>query len=204
MDAGVKVKVNLKRVLAKVQKPTKKLQVKAFRKAELRFKEAKEKMIEDFENHVVTKEIKDGPDAANSSHTLGGYGNLYSYIGFAGSDPTEIVSTYLKTNVKIENKPKIKKFKSAVEYTFKIESVDMAMLEAMTPMPWETGRSWLRGIERGISGFSSFMYGKGGGRSGGGFQTRSPIRSGGFRNTKYMSEILKNFIKNLKVKKVTK
>ena len=91
--------------------------------------------------------------------------------------------------------------KSTIEYKFKVGLVDMSILETMTPMPWENGRSWLRGIERGISGFGAYMYGKGGGRSGSAFQTQTQIRSGGFRNVKYMSEILKKFVKDLKRKR---
>ena len=73
-------------------------------------------------------------------------------------------------------------------------------------MPWEGG-SWVIGIERGISGFGSYMYERTeGSRSGGGFQAKTPpkynksqkIRPGAFRNVKYMSEMIRNFHKKLR------
>jgi hypothetical protein len=172
----------------------------AIKKAEKHFKKAHDKLIKDFEKHPVTKELKAGPFGGNPSRTLGGYGNLYSFIGFQGGDPTEIVSTVLKNDTKIDRRTGAAKKKGKmIEYNFKVKLPDMSTLEAMTPMPWENGRSWLRGIERGISGFGFYMN-KMGGRSGGGFQTYNQIRGGGFRNVKYLTEIFNNFKKNLKEK----
>ena len=94
----VKVKVNMKRLRDRIRRPNRRLREIARKKAEVRFKKAKQQMVENFESHPVTQEIRSGPDAGNASSTLGGYGNLYSYIGFAGSDPTSIVSNYLKKN----------------------------------------------------------------------------------------------------------
>ena len=50
--------------------------------------EAQRDLIKDFHNHAITREIKSGPTSSNSSGTLGGYGNLFSFIGFE----TKIVS----------------------------------------------------------------------------------------------------------------
>ena len=44
--------------------------------------ENKDKFMEDFDNHPVTQEIEGGPSAKNTSNTLNGIGNLFSYIGF--------------------------------------------------------------------------------------------------------------------------
>src|SRR4051812_7772070 len=46
------------------------------------FYRSKNMMLRDFDEHEITQEIKAGPDALNISNTLGGYGNLFSYIGF--------------------------------------------------------------------------------------------------------------------------
>ena len=73
-------------------------------------------------------------------------------------------------------------------------------------MPWENG-SWIRGIEEGLSGFSSYMYksfgegrskralqAKSGGRSGGQPQQ---VRVGSFSPIgKYVSQIIQNFRRN--------
>ena len=172
----------------------------AIKKAEKHFKKAHNKLIKEFEKHPVTKELKAGPFGGNPSRTLGGYGTLYSFIGFQGGDPTEIVSAILKSATKIDRRTGAAKKKGKMmEYNFRVKFPDMGQIEAMTPMPWENGRSWVRGIERGISGFGFYMN-KMGGRSCGGFQTYNQIRGGGFRNVKYLTEIFSNFKKNLKAK----
>ena len=49
-----------------------------------------EKFLQDFNSHPVTKEIEAGPNSSNISGTLGGTGNLFTYIGFSsGSKPIE-------------------------------------------------------------------------------------------------------------------
>ena len=54
-------------------------------------------MMQNFESHPVTREFDSGPDASNLSGALGGYGNLFSYIGFySGEDPLAAITSYLK------------------------------------------------------------------------------------------------------------
>jgi len=60
-----------------------------------------EQMVNEFENHPVTKEIESGPEATNITNTLGGAGNLFSYIGFEeGSNPIEVIKDILKIQQK--------------------------------------------------------------------------------------------------------
>ena len=42
-------------------------------------------MLREFDSHPVTTEISSGPKAGNTSNTLSGRGNLFSFIGFVGS-----------------------------------------------------------------------------------------------------------------------
>ena len=63
-------------------KNVKKLEVLADKKVQAGVEEAKSNFIEQFEEHPITKEIQDGPEASNSSGTLNGQGNLFSFIGF--------------------------------------------------------------------------------------------------------------------------
>ena len=199
VGATLKNKGNLLRVKRKVQKPTAKTRVLARKKAERIFERAKKDLINSFKNHPVTQEIQAGPNSSNSSGTLGGYGNLFSYIGFAaGANPIATVLAALEDGVEMEKRAVEKKVGKFFEFAFNIKIPTMNVLSAITPMPWESGRSWLDGIEKGISGFSSYMYGRSNGRSGAAIQTRSKIRSGGFRNTPYMSKILKDFKTELK------
>jgi hypothetical protein len=78
-------------------------------------------------------------------------------------------------------------------------------LESETPLPYEKSRSWLKGIERGISGIGYFIFTKGNSsssRSGGGLQTDKKIRGGvKFANMPYLSRMLQKFYKKAKIKK---
>ena len=76
----------------------------------------------------------------------------------------------------------------------------MKNISSATPMPWEVGRSWVRSIERGISGFGYYMntMTRRFSRSGAGIQVDRRLRSGGYVPRKYMSQILRNLDRNLR------
>ena len=66
-------------------------------KAEKVVNQEKQKLIEAFSNSSVTQEISAGPTANNISRTLGGYGNLFSFIGFSsGADPISPIKNLLQ------------------------------------------------------------------------------------------------------------
>lgn len=164
---------------------------------------SKQDMINEFEDHPVTKEIESGPEAANISNTLGGEGNLFSYIGFNdGSNPTEIIKDILANDVRVDNRPTIESVGKDLKISFPISGPTLNEIESSTPMPFEGGRSWVRGIEKGISGFSYYIFKKylKGSRSGTGLQTESEIRTGSFKPTPYMSAILKRFYSKVNAK----
>jgi hypothetical protein len=65
-------------------------------------------------------------------------------------------------------------------------------------MPWAMGRSWVKGIEHGISGLGFYLRKNSIGRSGGGVQIKSSrVRTGKFKNVSYISKIFKNFERNM-------
>ena len=152
-------------------------------------------MISEFENHPVTIEIKQGPSAKNTSGTLNGYGNLFSYIGFEdGDDPISPVIELLdKTTVQF----------SRLGNDGPIWNIFMPAKQDVwdvTPMPWAAGRSWAKGIESGISGLGYYLYTQKknleNSRSGTAVQVDSNIRPGlRFSNVKYISELLKKYEK---------
>ena len=158
-----------------------------------RFESVKQQMIKEFLNHPVTIEIKNGPKAENTSGTLGGFGNLFSYIGFpAGEDPTEtVLDQFNKTTIR---------FNGLVEggANWLIFMPAKEDIWAASPMPWAPGRSWARGIETGISGIGQYLYDETGeldnSRSGTAIQTSSKLRKKNrFKNVKYMSTILAKY-----------
>ena len=169
--------------------------------------EEKAKLLSEFNNHPVTQEIEMGPLAPNISNTLNGYGNLFTFIGFnKGHDPIETVRLMLSQLVRLK-KVSINQG-SAPRIEIQYQAPTNNDFKVATPLPWESGRSWVIGIETGISGFGSYMYEKTykGSRSGMGFQAKSgpklsfpmQIRSGRFKNVKYMSNMLRNFYKKLR------
>ncbi len=153
----------------------------------------KEEIIQEFEEHPISKEIEGGITAFNISNTLNGITNLYSFIGFeAGDNPLDPIRIELQ---KIKLKYNVN---SKGDLVFTIDFPSAKDIFNVTPMPWATGRSWAQGIENGISGLGYYIKQVKNSRSGLGVQTKNQIRSGvRFRNTKYISELIKKYNKKI-------
>lgn len=173
---------------------SKKAKDKALEKAEKKVDAEKSKLIDAFDNHEVTKEIAAGPKASNTSNTLGGYGNLFSFIGFeANTDPIAPVKDLL-------NEIEIKNIKvNADGYSVSVKYPSQNEIKKVTPLPFENGRSWAAGIEDGISGFTQYIYTKFlDGRSKQGVQSEKAKGVGSFKKQEYLNSLLQDFIKNIK------
>ena len=159
------------------------------------FEILKQEMLAEFNNHPVTQELERGVDADPSAFVS--KGSLFGFIGFNKNDePVRTVRNMLESSyiafIRVKNA--IVDFK--IYYPSKEELFDA------TPLPYATGRSWLKGIETGLSGLGRYLNVESdASRSGGGIQSQSKIRSVRFKNTKYISEILNNFL--LKVNKLS-
>ncbi len=151
----------------------------------------------EFESHPVTQELEDGENASNISNTLGGYGNLFSFLGFSrGTNPTTPVKILIQKILLDRN---VQVSKNGFKIKVNIPSKDE--FGAVTPLPWEGGRSWLLDVERGISGLGAFLYGRfTSSRSGSGIQSKYNYSNRVFRNVKYFSQMYNKFIKRLGVK----
>jgi hypothetical protein len=151
----------------------------------------------EFESHPVTQELEGEENAFNLSGTLGGYGNLFSFLGFnKGANPTAPVKILIQ---KILLNRNVQAGKNGFKIKVNIPSKDE--FGAATPLPWEGGRSWLLDVERGISGLGAFLYGRfASSRSGGGIQSKYNYSNRVFRNVKYFSQMYNKFIKRLGVK----
>jgi len=177
------------------------------------FEKIKNSMLQEFDSHPVTQEIEAGPNSSNTSGTLGGYGNLFTFIGFSEGDrPISEVRERLKET-------SIRKigYKNGV-FDFITTEPTKEELFAMTPMPWASGRSWMDGIETGLSGLGLYLYKSGedikGSRSGPAIQLKGGKKAssafgkgttgGAIKNQRsryqrksYISSILRNFHKSV-------
>ena len=151
----------------------------------------------DFESHPVTQELDGGETASNNSGTLGGYGNLFSFLGFNnGANPTVPVKSLIQ---KIQLDRNVES--SGNTFKFKVNIPSKEDFAAVSRMPWEGGRSWLLDIERGISGLGAYLYGRfNASRSGGGIQSKYNYSNRTFRNVKYFSEMYSKFLRRLGAK----
>jgi hypothetical protein len=187
-----KIKINSRKLNA-ISKPAirQRVYAEAAKRIHSAVKRAHQQMIQEFENHPVTQEIDSGPSGYNQSGTLGGYGNLFSFIGFEeGMDPISPIRFLLKKALQIK---KIDKNQQSIIMEFLVELPNKEDIFQASPMPWASGRSWAEGIEKGISGLGMYLNTMSfQSRSGEGIQTNKKVRSGGFRNTQYLSKILNN------------
>lgn len=162
------------------------------------FEKIKQDMLNEFDNHPVTREINDGISAFNISGTLDGITNLYSFIGFnEGDNPTKVIRDLLeKSTYKIITNT------NGISSIASFEIPTSQEIFAITPMPWATGRSWARGIETGISGIGYYLKVEKNSRSGLGIQNKKQVRSNiRFKNIAYISALINKFntqLKNLK------
>lgn len=166
----------------------------AYNKAYGMFYYAKTRMIDEFDDSLITQEIQAGPRAENISDTLGGYGNLYSFIGFtAGGDPTEKLRLILQMGTTFNTLG----YQTGA-WNFRYSLPDRKTLEAASPMPsrWDQG-SWAYKVESYISGLSHYMYKKEGFRtsfSGTGLEMPfERLEDAVFTGKPYITQILNNF-----------
>ena len=166
----------------------------ALRVAQTKLNIAKQKLLEEFDQHPVTTEMKAGPEASNYSGSLGGYGNLFSFMGFSsGSHPTKAVRNFLQSFISL--KPTGRSRGSAKEYIIQMPSMEDF---DFAKMPWESGNNWVRAVETGISGFSYYMHkAHEASRAGVGIQIDNKLRSEGSKSIVYMTKLLDKFRKRL-------
>ena len=184
----------LKKEIAETQNQA--LKKEAYIFANKILEEKKQIYLNEFENHPVSIEIDNGPESNNTSNTLNGEGNLFSFIGFnEGENPIQEVSRFIKNNTEIKEISS----KDGI-FRFQVLTPSLDELKAITPMPFEGGNSWLKGVERGISGFSNYLYGliSPRSRSGKAIQSEYKIRRANYKPVKYFSYLYNRFIGSFK------
>jgi len=166
----------------------------ALRAAQEKLKKRKTELLSQYSEHPVTRELEGGAEANNISGSLGGYGNLFSFMGFAsGTDPTKAVKNFLKSFISLN--PKGRTRGNVREYQVKIPSMDDFNFARM---PWESGNNWVRAVEMGVSSFSYYMdKAHKSSRSGGGIQIDNKLRGRSSTGMSYMTQLLEEFRKKL-------
>ena len=167
-----------------------------------RFEALRPELLKEFDDHPVTQEVRNGPGAANISNTLDGQGDLFSFIGFEENEnPTAEVRAAIDEGTRLvmdNSTPTIQS--DGILYKFSV-TIPTEAIEAASPLPFESGQSWVTGIEKGISGFSQYLAGYfKSSRSGGGIQTSNNVRGGEFKTRGYITEIYRNFAAKFKRK----
>jgi hypothetical protein len=159
------------------------------------FNQIRQEMLDEFDNHEITKEIDMGPKLGYQSKFLRGYGDLFSFIGFDRNDnPTEPVRKLIKGMRLFSVTSK------GLDWIYEVRNFPTsADIFAVTPMPWKDGKSWAKGIEEGISGLGRYLniatdYNPPDLRSTAGIQvkTKQTFRAP-FVPTKYISEIVNKY-----------
>jgi hypothetical protein len=162
-------------------------------------KENLDQYINDIKDHPVSKELDSGPDGENISSTLDGKENLFAFIGFDSEDkPIDDLTDLIKDNTFLDKKSTFDR--KTFELKFNVFTPSLDEIKNSTPLPFERGRSWVKGVEDGISGFGYYVYGLvfPTSRSGRGIQSKNKVRVAAYRPVKYMTELYGKFIKNLK------
>ncbi len=163
---------------------------------------AQDNLVKKFLADPISQEILEGPDAMNNpSGTLGGYGGLFSFIGFyRDASPVDDVTNLLLQPINFRLKS-IGNSRFEIDTNFISKDELLKKSSTMSPIPWNVGRSWLDAIEHGISGLGQYLntsketdYS----RSGRGLQIKAQLRGGKFANRTYISKYLSEFEKEVK------
>ena len=220
------LKANMASVLEKIAN-SKKSQQLLLTRTEKKLALARQALLREFNESLITKEIEAGPISDNFSKTLPGLthgGNLFSFIGFhAGDEPIAVLREILMSNryYRLNKNPgkKIIKHNNSIQITYKITYPDIEQIieemgeDGEYPDQWRDG-SWVTGISQGIFGLSYYLYDEEfdtyeQSRSGVALQAKRAGKLVVIRNnsqskpTKYLQSFLRNFVINLK-KKTTK
>lgn len=161
----------------------------------------KMRFLEGFNNHPITQEIEGGSRMGNISMTLGGYGNLFSFLGFnEGSNPISPLRRLLADSIKLK---RIKGSSKVPTFTISITMPTEEQIAAATPLHWAKGKSWVEAVEEGFGGLGQYFYDaqKRMGRSGSAIEASTDLGLRPERSSpaKYISELLRKLIQGIEV-----
>lgn len=175
----------------------------------------KQKLVNNFENHEISKEVRK-PNRSKGSALLGAYkqGNLFGFIGFdEGADPISPVIEEINRITKIKsiifersiNRDVLGRFATGKQKKMRVV-IDVPDLNDFKDASKEVVSTlstfnWVKSIERGtISGYKRFLGWsdkRPRGRSGEGVLAKNNLRSGNFRHRPgYVTGLINSFVKD--------
>lgn len=166
--------------------------------AQSRLDFAKENVIKEFNESLVTKEIEAGPTA--DSFFLD-KGNIVSFVGIEnGPQMIAEIRNKLQIGIKMNKTPEFSRTKNGVVYSFTVKAPSLQEIYESAPSEWSS-KSIPELIQNGISNILYFLYSKSGrfaqwSRSGTGLQSQHKRKNG--RSSKvlgipWLNSILSNF-----------
>jgi hypothetical protein len=165
---------------------------------EPKLEERRKELSRKFEAHPITVELNAGPRSSNTSGTLGGYGNLFSFIGFSsGDNPTQVISQIFNSKIKF----KVRRKNNAGLYTVTFFIPSIEEIYGLTPIPWMAGKSWTKSVEDGgLTNLGQYLFsstGFGQSSSGTGIQVKNRSSGVSFTRTPYIRKLINEFKKKL-------
>lgn len=198
------VTFNFKALNAIVEKEAERVTLPLARKiAKTQFENAKLKMMEQVEEHEISKELSN-PSRYPSSQFIqsptGKPKNLYGFLGFVdGTDPVKELIDIIDDNYRINLQVRLENMK----YYFNFQYLTPRQLEKLCPLDWSS-RSWLKAVENGLASISKYISRttKPIGRSSYGLQIKNDLKNPGrYIATPYMTPIIKAFEAQLRFAK---
>jgi hypothetical protein len=150
--------VNIKQVISEINTSSRKqLENLAYGAARSKFNNSKEELIEEFENHPASVEIKAGPEAGSEFLSRG---NLFSALGFnVGSNPVKKVSDYIDDNLELTRSVETHVIPERLTFNYKflVNTPSLREIKEQADLEW-TSRNWIDEVEQGISDLTLYIY----------------------------------------------
>lgn len=174
----------------------------AYNAANTRLNAAKNELLENFDEHIVTKEIiESSKNPSVSDSSIISKGNLTAAFGLnpgQGESQIQELRDVLQNEIVMKNNPDIVLNNNKAIYSFKIKLPTKASLEKTTSLEW-TSKSWLSIIEEGVSStLKKFIFWadrfKSGSRSTTGLQSKGNVSNvAELTPTPYLTKLFNKF-----------
>lgn len=153
------------------------------------FEQAKRALLQEVENHPVSKELRAKTNP--SSFLSAKKGSLFGFLGFnSNDDPVGDLIDFLDINVNYRFSDGTVAG-SVVAMNISIPA--RREFKNNLPLSWTSGLSWVDAIEDGVSGLPFFLSKNDEGRSDEGVQAKGIVSGAEFTGTPFISELLARF-----------